>query len=234
MSVTDPSYTPPGSSTPVNGTTTIDLQQPGPADQHHRPAGQHHADGLRPARRPGQPDRPGRRRPGPTPTTRPGSRPASPTPPGRRRRPPTTTSASMITSTDLVRQNTSAAYTTSYGYNDAGDQTSQTSPTGVHGQRRPTTPLGEKTSSHRRRREHHHATPTTSTATWPRSPLPDGTATTASLRPGRAADLAVGPERRRHGAAHRVGRLRRRRATSPRRPTSWATPPPTAYDATGC
>jgi RHS repeat-associated protein len=36
-----------------------------------------------------------------------------------------------ITSTDLVRQNAAAAYTTNYGYDAAGDLKSQTSPTGV-------------------------------------------------------------------------------------------------------
>ena len=52
----------------------------------------------------------------------------------------------MITTTDLVRQNTSASYTTSYGYDSGGNMTSQTTPTGI------TTkagydPLGEKISS---------------------------------------------------------------------------------------
>jgi RHS repeat-associated protein len=37
----------------------------------------------------------------------------------------------MVTTTDLVRQNTSAAYTTSYTYDDAGNPVSETSPTGV-------------------------------------------------------------------------------------------------------
>jgi YD repeat-containing protein len=37
----------------------------------------------------------------------------------------------LITVTDLVRQNASAAYTTTYGYNDAGERISQNSPTGV-------------------------------------------------------------------------------------------------------
>jgi hypothetical protein len=38
---------------------------------------------------------------------------------------------------ELVRQNASAAYTTSYGYNDAGEQISQTSPTGMRAGSRP-------------------------------------------------------------------------------------------------
>ena len=42
VSVTDPSYTPPGSSTPVNGTTTMTYNKLGAAGQRHRPAGQHH------------------------------------------------------------------------------------------------------------------------------------------------------------------------------------------------
>ncbi len=51
-----------------------------------------------------------------------------------------------ITSTDLVRQNASAAYTTRYGYDAAGNQTSQTSPTGVTASSI-YDPLGELTSS---------------------------------------------------------------------------------------
>ena len=137
----------------------------------------------------------------------------------------------LLTATDLVRQNASAAYTTTYGYNDAGEQISQTSPTGVQ-PRPPTTRVGEQISTT------DGAGNTTTYAynldgNLAKITLPDGTATTAELRPGRAPDLAGGPERGRDGAAHRVGRLQPATGRSPPRPTSWATPPPPAYDATG-
>ena len=61
----------------------------------------------------------------------------------------------LVTTTDLVRQNASAAYTTTYGYDAAGNQISQTSPTGVDHQGRLQRGRGADLQ-HRRGREHHH------------------------------------------------------------------------------
>ena len=62
----------------------------------------------------------------------------------------------LITTTDLVRQNTSAAYTTTLRVRRRGRADLADQPDRGARPRRPTTPLGEQTSSHRRGREHHH------------------------------------------------------------------------------
>jgi RHS repeat-associated protein len=145
VSVTDPSYTPPGSSTPVNGTTTMTYNSLGQETKVTDPLGnvtQFSYDQLGDLASQTDPD-------GGVWTYAydPAGEQTSVTDPtGAQTQATYDGLGQLITSTDLVRQNTSAAYTTSYGYNDAGEQVSQTSPTGVT-----TTaaynPLGELISS---------------------------------------------------------------------------------------
>jgi RHS repeat-associated protein len=130
VSVTDPSYTPPGSSTPVQGTTTTTYNNLGEQVKTTDPLGNVTQDGydqLGDLASQTDPD-------GGVWTYAydPAGEQTSVTDPtGAQTQATYDTLGRMITSTDLVRQNASAAYTTSYGYDDAGDLTSQTSPTGV-------------------------------------------------------------------------------------------------------
>ena len=130
VSVTDPSYTAPGSSTPVNGTSTTVYNDLGQQTSKTDPMGNTTKYGY---------DQLGDQ----TSVTDPGGGVTTYTydPAGEQLSETDPTGAQsqttydalghMVTTTDLVRQNASAAYTTTYGYDSAGDQTSQTSPTGV-------------------------------------------------------------------------------------------------------
>ena len=131
-SVTNPSYTPPGASTPVNGTTATTYTKLGQQASITDPLGnvtRMTYDQLG--------DLAGRTDPGGatwTYTYDPAGEQTSVTDPtGAQTQATYNDLGQMITSTDLVRQGTSAAYTTTYGYDAAGDLTSQTSPTGVSG-----------------------------------------------------------------------------------------------------
>jgi RHS repeat-associated protein len=177
VSETNPSYTPPGSSTPVNGTTTTTYNSLGEKTGETDPLGNATSYGY---------DQLGDT----TSETDPGSGVTTYTydPAGEQLSVTDPTGAQaeatydnlgrLVTTTDLVRQNTSAAYTTSYGYDDAGNQTSQTSPTGVI-TRAAYNAVGEKISST------DGAGNTTSYAynldgNLTKTTLPDGTATTVA------------------------------------------------------
>jgi RHS repeat-associated protein len=145
VSVTDPSYTAPGSSTPVNGTTTITLTKLGQQASVTDPLGnvtQMTYDQLG--------DLASQTDPGGatwTYTYDPAGEQTSVTDPtGAQTQATYDDLGRMITSTDLVRQNTSAAYTTTYRYDAAGDPISQTSPTGATASAAYDA-LGERTSS---------------------------------------------------------------------------------------
>ena len=130
VSATDPSYTPPGSSTPAGGTTTTVFNNLGEQTQTTDPLGnitQFGYDQLG--------DLASQTDPGGGVTTLsydPAGEQTSVTDPtGAQTQATYDNLGHLLTATNLVRQNASAAYTTSYGYNDAGEQISQTSPTGV-------------------------------------------------------------------------------------------------------
>jgi RHS repeat-associated protein len=130
ISVTNPSYTPPGSSTPVNGTTTVSYNSLGQETSTTDPLGditKYSYDQLGDLASKTDPDGGAW-----TYTYDPASQQLSVTDPtGAQTQATYNALGQMVTSTDLVRQNSSAAYTTSYTYNPAGDLTAQTSPTGV-------------------------------------------------------------------------------------------------------
>jgi RHS repeat-associated protein len=130
VSVTDPSFTPPGSTTPVHGittltydklgrqvsvadplgnTTTMTYDQLGDLASQTDPGGGAWTYGYDPG----------------------GEQTSVIGPTGAQTQATYDNLGRMVTSTDLVRQNTSAAYTTAFGYDAAGDQVSQASPTGV-------------------------------------------------------------------------------------------------------
>lgn len=144
-SITNPSYTAPGSTTPVHGATTMAYNSLGEETSSTDPLGNATTmtyDQLG--------DLATRTDPGGaawTYTYDTGGEQLSVTDPtGARTQATYNNLGQLVTSTDIVRQNASAAYTTTYGYNAGGEQTSQTSPTGV------TTgtaydALGEETSS---------------------------------------------------------------------------------------
>ena len=130
VSVTDPSYTPPGSSTPVNGTSTTVYNDLGQQTSQTDPMGNTTKYGYNQLG-----DETSETDPGGGVTTYtydPAGEQLSETDPtGAQSQTTYDALGHMVTTTDLVRQNASAAYTTTYGYDAAGDQTSQTSPTGV-------------------------------------------------------------------------------------------------------
>jgi RHS repeat-associated protein len=190
-SVTDPSYTQPGSSTPVNGTTTMTYNSLGEETAMTDPLGNTTKmtyDQL--GNEATETD------PGGGVTTYmydPAGEQISVTDPtGALTESTYDNLGRLLTSTDIVRQNASAAYTTTYGYNDAGDQISQTSPTGVQ-----TTAaydaVGEQTSST-------DGAGNTTTYAYNldgdlvKTTLPDGSATTATYdlagRPISTSDLS--------------------------------------------
>jgi RHS repeat-associated protein len=130
VSVTDPSYTPPGSSTPVDGTTTTVYNDLGQQTSQTDPMGNTAKYGYDQLGNEASETDPGS---GVTTYTYdPAGEQLSETDPtGAQSQTTYDALGRKITTTDLVRQNASAAYTTTYGYDDAGNQTSQTSPTGV-------------------------------------------------------------------------------------------------------
>jgi RHS repeat-associated protein len=144
-SVTDPSYTAPGTSSPVNGTTTYAYNNLGEETSVTDPLGsktQYTYDQLGDLA--SQADADGGTW---TYTYDPAGQQTSVTDPtGAQTQATYNNLGEEITSTQLVRQDSSAAYTTSYSYDDAGNLISQTSPAGVT-----TTavynPLGEMTAS---------------------------------------------------------------------------------------
>ena len=178
VSVTDPSYTPPGASTPGQRHHDDGLQQPRRADQTTDPLGnitQFGYDQLG--------DLASQTDPGSgvsTFTYDPAGEQTSVTDPtGAQTQATYDNLGHLLTATNLVRQNASAAYTTSYGYNDAGEQISQTSPTGVQatatydavGEQTSVTDGAGNTSTYAYNLDGNLAKMT----------LPDGTATTASF-----------------------------------------------------
>jgi RHS repeat-associated protein len=180
ISVTDPSYTAPGSGTPVTGTTTMTYDALGQETKVTDPLGnvtQFSYDQLG--------DLASQTDPGGgvwAYTYDPAGRQTSVTDPtGAQTQATYDGLGNLITTTDLVRQNNSAAYTTTYGYNDAGEQISQTTPTGVVSAAA-YNPLGELTSSTDGARN-------TTTYAYnldgnvAKTTLPDGTATTLSYDP---------------------------------------------------
>jgi YD repeat-containing protein len=130
VSVTEPSYTPPGASSPVNGTTTIAYDNLGQETNETDPLGNTTKYGY---------DQLGDR----TSETDPGGGVTASTydvageqtsvtdPTGAQSQTTYDNMGQVLTTTELIRQNSSAAYTTSYTYDDAGHKTSVTSPTGV-------------------------------------------------------------------------------------------------------
>ena len=129
-SVTAPSYTQPGSSTPVNATSTIAYDNLGQETSETDALGnttKYTYDQLG--------DRATETDPGggvTTDTYDPAGEQLSVTDPtGAQTQTTYDALGQVISTTDLVRQNTSAAYTTRYTYDDAGNQTSQTTPAGV-------------------------------------------------------------------------------------------------------
>jgi RHS repeat-associated protein len=144
-SVTAPSYTPPGGTGPVNGTTTMTWNSIGQETSATDPLGnktQMAYDQLGDLASQTDAD-------GGTWTyayDAAGEQTSVTDPTGAQTQATYDSRGRKITSTQLVRQNTSAADTTSYGYDDASNQTSVTTPAGVT-----TTaaynPLGEMTSS---------------------------------------------------------------------------------------
>ncbi len=189
VSSTDPSYTPPGATTPVAGSTTSAYNNLGEETSTTDPLGnvtQMTYDQLG--------DLASQTDPGAGVTTftyDPAGEQTSVTDPtGAQTQAIYDNLGHLATSTNLVRQNTSAAYTTSYGYNDAGEQVSQTSPTGV-----------QATAAYNAAGEQVSAT--------------DGAGNATSYAydlHGKPADRAGGPKRRRDCAAHRASRLQPRRA----------------------
>ncbi len=129
-SVTDPTYTPPGASSPISGTTTMAYDSLGQETSETDPLGNTTAmtyDQLGDLTSTTDPD-------GGiwTYTYDPAGEQTSVTDPtGAQTQATYNNLGEMVTTTDLVRQNNSAAYTTTYGYNNAGDEISQTNPTGV-------------------------------------------------------------------------------------------------------
>jgi RHS repeat-associated protein len=128
--VTNPSYTPPGSTKPVNGTTKTAYNNLGEETSTTDPLGNVTTmsyDQLG--------DLTSKTDPGggvSTYTYDPAGEQTSVTDPtGARTQATYDGFGELVTSTDIVRQNTSAAYTTSYNYDDAGNLTSEISPTGV-------------------------------------------------------------------------------------------------------
>jgi RHS repeat-associated protein len=178
-SETDPSYTPPGSSTPVNGTTTMTYNDLGEETKENDPLGNATTYGY---------DQLGDETSETDPsgvttfTYDPAGEQTSVTDPtGAQTQATYDNLGRMITTTDLVRQNASAAYTTTYGYDNAGNLTSQMSPTGVTVSATYNA-VGEETSST------DGAGNTTSYAYdldghLVKETLPDGTATTATYDP---------------------------------------------------
>jgi RHS repeat-associated protein len=130
VSITQPPYTPPGASAPVGGTTTMAYDSLGKVTSVTDPLGnvtKYAYDQLG--------DLVSTTDPGGgawTYTYDPAGQQTSVTSPtGAQTQATYDDLGRLITATDLVRQDTSAAYTTSYGYDAAGNLTSQTSPTGV-------------------------------------------------------------------------------------------------------
>jgi RHS repeat-associated protein len=144
-SVTAPSYIPPGATGPVNGTTTYTYDNLGQESSVTDPLGgktQMKYDQLGDLA--SQTDADGGTW---TYTYDPAGEQTSVTDPtGAQTQATYDSRGRKITTTQLVRQNTSAAYTTTYGYDDAGNQTSVTTPAGVT-TRAAYNPLGEMTSS---------------------------------------------------------------------------------------
>jgi RHS repeat-associated protein len=177
VSVTNPSYTPPGSTAPVNGTTTLAYNNLGEQTSETGPLGNTTTmayDQLG--------DLASRTNPGGGVTSYtydPAGEQLSVTDPtGAQTQSTYDNLGRLVTTTTLVRQNTSAAYTTSYTYDDAGNRVSQTSPTGVV-TRAGYNALGEQISTT------DGAGNTTAYAynldgSLIKTTLPDGTATTAS------------------------------------------------------
>lgn len=144
-STTDPSYTPPGSTTPVGGTTTTTYNPIGEQTSSTDPLGNASEMGYDQLGHLTSQTDPG----GGTWTytyDSAGDQTSVTDPTGAQTLATYDDLGQRVTSTDLVRQNASAAYTTDYTYDAAGDLTSQTSPTGV---RTSSTydPLGELTST---------------------------------------------------------------------------------------
>jgi RHS repeat-associated protein len=130
-SSTDPSYTPPGATAPVNGTTLVVYNNLGLETRETDPLGNITGYGYDQLG-----DRTSQTDPGTggvtTYTYDPAGEQTSVTDPtGAQTQTTYDGLGQVLTTTELVRQNTSAAYTTSYAYDAAGNQTSQTSPTGV-------------------------------------------------------------------------------------------------------
>jgi RHS repeat-associated protein len=177
VSVTSPSYTPSGSSTPVNPTSTTAYNHVGQVSSETDALGNTTTYGYDQLG-----DETSEQDPGGGVTTYtydPAGQQLSVTDPtGAETEATYDDLGEMVTTTDLVRQNASAAYTTTYGYDGAGNQTSQTSPTGVV-TKAAYDAVGEKTSST------DGAGNTTGYAynldgTVVKTTLPDGTATTAT------------------------------------------------------
>jgi len=145
ISDTSPSYTPPGATAPINGTTTATYNSLGKVTSQTDPLGnvtRFSYDQLGDLASQTDPDGgvwtytydPAGQQTGVT------------SPDGAKTEATYDNLGNLATTTDLVRQNASAAYTTSYAYNAAGQVTSLTSPTGVTVSAT-YDPLGEQTST---------------------------------------------------------------------------------------
>jgi RHS repeat-associated protein len=177
VSVTSPSYTPPGSGTPVNPTSTTAYDSMGQVISETDPLGNTTTYGYDQLG-----DQASETGPGTGETTYtydPAGEQTSVTgPTGAQTQATYNSLGEMVTTTDLVRQDTSAADTTTYGYDGAGNQVSQTSPAGVV-TKAAYNAVGEETSST------DGAGNTTGYAynldgDLVKTTLPDGTATTAA------------------------------------------------------
>lgn len=130
VSGTSPSYTPPGSSTPVNGTSTTTYDNLGQVASETDPLGNTTKYGYDQLG-----DQTSQTDPGGGLTTytynSAGEQLSVTDPTGAQTQATYNGLGQLVTATDLVRQNSSAAYVTTYGYDAAGNRNSQTSPAGV-------------------------------------------------------------------------------------------------------
>ena len=223
---------PPGSSTPVNGTTTTAYNNLGAVDQPDRPARQHHEVRLRPARGRDERDRPGRRgdhlhlRPGRRAAL--GDRPDRGADPGHLRQPGPHGHHHRPGAAEHLRRLHHDLRVRRRGQPGLADQPDR----GRH-RAPPTTRWGSETSST------DGAGNTTTYAynldgNLVKTTLPDGTATTATYDLAGRETAQAGPERERARSCARSRPPTPPTARPRPRPTTAATPPRSATTRPGC
>jgi RHS repeat-associated protein len=130
VSATSPSYTPPGSTSPVNGTSMTAYDSLGRVISQTDPLGNTVKWGYDQLGDQASVTDPGGGVTTDTYDTA-GEQLSVTDPTGAQTQATYNSLGQLVTTTDLVRQNTSAAFTTTYTYDAAGNRNSQTSPTGV-------------------------------------------------------------------------------------------------------